>query len=742
MQPIKLTRNKPVDLQIETDPVCKMKVTPESAARSFIHKEKTYYFCAVSCLNRFKQTPDKFLETEVLQPAEESSEIEYTCPMHPEIEQIGFGMCPLCGMALEPKTFTLEEDTNEIDEMSRRFWISVALTTPIFAIAMSEMFIHLPIWTVYLQLILATPVVIYCGKPFFERGLDSIKNKSPNMFTLISIGVGVAFIYSVVRLFFPNAQHSVYFEACAVIITLVLLGQILELRARSQTNTALRELLELSPKTAHILFDDGTEADIPLEDVLVGAKLRVRANEKIPVDGVVLEGKSSVDESTISGEAMPVYKESGGKLIGGTLNLQGSFVMKAERIGRDTMLSQIVQMVSEAQRSKAPIQGLADRVSSYFVPIVVFIAILTFTIWAILGNPLFGVICAVSVLIIACPCALGLATPMSIMVGTGRGAKSGVLVRNAEALQILEKIDVLVVDKTGTLTAGKPIVVAITANSDKKEDEILRIAASIEKLSEHPLAHAIVKESERRNLQLMEINDFESTTGKSVSGNSEIGKIKVGRISQIEKNKTANTIVEVAVNETIIGVIEIADTIKKSAKEAIQSLKDQGIEIVMLTGDNKSVAETVAKNLEIDKFESGMLPQNKANFIKDLQAKGKIVAMAGDGVNDAVALTQANVGIAMASGTDIAIESSDITLINGDLLGILRARNLSKATMKNIRQNLFFAFAYNFLGVPIAAGILFPVFGMLLSPMIASVAMTFSSVSVIANALRLRNTKL
>jgi P-type Cu+ transporter len=740
MEPIKLTRNKPVELQIETDPVCKMKVTPESAAGSFVYQNKTFYFCAVSCLNRFKQTPDKYLEDKEIKQVSEEVEAEYTCPMHPEIVKIGFGMCPLCGMALEAKTFTLHEDTSEIDEMSRRFWISVVLTIPVFVIAMSEMFVHLPVWTVYLQMILATPVVVYCGKPFFERGLDSIKNKSPNMFTLISIGAGVAFIYSVVRLFLPNAQHSVYFEASAVIITLVLLGQILELRARSQTNTALRELLELSPKTAHVLFEDGTEADIPLEDVQVGSKLRVRANEKIPVDGVVLEGKSSVNESSISGEAMPVYKEIGGKLIGGTLNLQGSFVMKAEKIGRDTMLSNIVQMVSEAQRSKAPIQGLADKVSSYFVPIVVLTAILTFAIWAILGNPIFGVVCAVSVLIIACPCALGLATPMSIMVGTGRGAKSGVLVRNAESLQLLEKIDVLVVDKTGTLTSGKPTVVRIIANSifQISEDEILELAASLEKLSEHPLANAIVREAESRRLQFKTVENFESETGKGVSGLVEGKTIKV----QSSKSESSNTTIEVLVNEEIVGVIEIADTIKDSAKVAIESLKSQNIEVVMLTGDNKSVAEVVAKTLGIDNFEAGMLPQDKANYIKNLQAKGKIVAMAGDGVNDSVALTQADVGIAMATGTDIAIESSDITLINGDLSGILRARNLSKATMKNIRQNLFFAFAYNFLGVPIAAGILFPIFGMLLSPMIASAAMTFSSVSVIANALRLRNAKL
>jgi P-type Cu+ transporter len=738
MQPIKLTRNKPVEIQIEIDPVCKMKVTPESAVGNFVFKDKTYYFCAVSCLNRFKQTPEKYLEPYITQQVNEKTEVEYTCPMHPEIVQNGFGMCPICGMALEPKTFSLQEDTSELDEMTRRFWISTILTLPVFAIAMSEMFVHLPSWTIYLQLILSIPIVFYCGKPFFERGIDSIKNKSPNMFTLISIGVGVAFIYSVVRLFFVNAQHSVYFEASAVIITLVLLGQILELRARSQTNTALRELLELSPKTAHVLFNDGTEAELLLEDVQLGAKIRVRANEKIPVDGVVLEGKSSVDESSISGEAMPVFKEIGAKLIGGTLNLQGSFVMKAEKIGRDTMLSNIVQMVSEAQRSKAPIQGLADKVSSYFVPIVVFTAILTLAIWSIIGNPIFGIVCSVSVLIIACPCALGLATPMSIMVGTGRGAKSGVLVRNAESLQMLEKIDVLIVDKTGTLTSGKPRVVSVSTKSSLDENEVLRFAASLEKFSEHPLANAIVKEAESRNLELKSIENFESETAKGVSGLIE------GKIIRIQsaKAESSNTAVEIVVNGEIVGVIEIADTIKDSAKTAIASLRSQNIEVVMLTGDNKSVAEFVAKQVGIESFQAEVLPQDKANYIKELQAKGKIVAMAGDGVNDAVALTQADVGIAMATGTDIAIESSDITLINGDLSGILRARNLSKAVMRNIRQNLFFAFAYNFLGVPIAAGILYPFFGMLLSPMIASAAMTFSSVSVIANALRLRNARL
>ncbi len=745
---VQLGRKKPVEIVIETDVVCGMKVTPESSAGNYFYNGKTYYFCAVGCLNRFKQTPDKYLQPQEKQQVTENSEVEYTCPMHPEIVQIGFGMCTKCGMALEPKTFTLAEDSTESDDMTRRFLVSLAFTLPIFLLSMSEMFVHIPSWSVWIQFILSLPVIIYGGFPFFQRGIDSIKHKSPNMFTLIAIGVGTAFIYNIIALFFPqvfpqvfhshNGNIGVYFEAATVIITLVLLGQILELRAGKQTKTALKEILQLSPKNAHVIFDDGTEADLPIDELQIGAKLRVRANEKIPIDGVILSGQSSVDESMISGEAMPIFKETGAKIIGGTFNQQGSFVMQVEKIGRETLISQIVQMIGEAQRTKAPIQNLADKVATYFVPSVIFTAIFTLIIWTFFGNIVFGFVCAVAVLIIACPCALGLATPMSVMVGTGNGAKNGVLTKNAEALQMLEKIDVLVVDKTGTLTVGKPKITAIKPFDNFTENEVLQIAASLETLSEHPLADAITHEATARNLQFSKVENFQSITGKGVSGeiNGKICKI------QNAKLKIQNTNVEVIVNDQVIGIIELADTIKTSAKETIEELKKLGIEIVMLTGDNKSVADFIASQIGIEQIFANVLPADKANIIKDLQLQGKIVAMAGDGVNDAVALTQSNVGIAMANGTDIAIESADIVLINGDLRGILRSINLSKAVMKNIKQNLFFAFAYNLLGVPLAAGLLYPVFGMILSPMIASLAMTFSSVSVISNALRLRNAKL
>jgi P-type Cu+ transporter len=747
---VQLSRKKPVEVVIETDVVCGMKVTPETSAGNSVYNGKTYYFCAVGCLNRFKQTPDKYLQPQPIQQVTKTSEIEFTCPMHPEIVQIGFGMCPKCGMALEPKTFTLQEDTTEFDDMKHRFWISLVFTLPIFLLSMSEMFVHIPSWSVWIQFILAIPVVSYCGFPFFERGVQSIKHKSPNMFTLIAVGVGTAFIYSTIALFFPqvfpqvfhshNGTVGVYFEAASVIITLVLLGQILELKARSQTNTALKEILQLSPKHAHVIFDDETETDLPIDELQIGAKLRVRANEKIPIDGVILNGQSSVDESMISGEAMPVFKEIGAKVIGGTFNQQGSFVMKVEKTGSDTLLSQIVQMVSEAQRSKAPIQNLADKVAAYFVPAVILTAILTFAIWVFFGNIVFGFVCAVAVLIIACPCALGLATPMSIMVGTGNGAKNGVLTKNAESLQMLENIDVLVVDKTGTLTEGKPKITAIQVLSDLNENEILRVAASLETLSEHPLANAITHEAKSRNLQLSTVTNFESITGKGISGeiDAKICKIQNSKL----KTQNYNTNVEVVLNDERIGVIEISDKIKISAKETVAELKKLGIEIIMLTGDNKSAADFIARQIGIETVFAEVMPADKANIIKDLQLQGKIVAMTGDGVNDAIALTQSNVGIAMSNGTDIAVESADIVLINGDLGGILRAINLSKATMRNIKQNLFFAFAYNLLGVPLAAGVLYPFFGIILSPMIASLAMTFSSVSVIGNALRLRNVKL
>jgi P-type Cu+ transporter len=754
------------------DPVCGMTVSPEMSAGKYDYKGKTYYFCSMSCLKKFEQNPEQYLQPTKKTVINSSENVEYTCPMHPQIVQIGPGSCPICGMALEPKMVSLDDTPDaELANMTRRFWISLALTIPVFALAMLEMFpsfqqIISPKISLWIQFIFTLPVVLWGGFPFFERGFASIKNLSPNMFTLIAIGTSAALIYSVIGLFFPqlfpstlrghSGEISVYFEAAAVITTLVLLGQVLELRARSQTNSALKELLGLAPKTAHVILDNGTEEEFSLDDVLVGTKLRVRANEKIPVDGVVLEGQSSVDESMISGEPIPVLKESRAKVVGGTLNGSGSFIMKAEKVGSETMIAQIVQMVGEAQRSKAPIQNLADKVSFFFVPTVILTAIITLAVWTFFGNFVFGFACAVAVLIIACPCALGLATPMSIMVGTGRGAKSGVLVKKADALEALEKIDTLVVDKTGTLTEGKPRLQKVVAFTDSGEDEVLKISAALEKMSEHPLASAIVKGAE--NLTLPKVENFESLTGKGIIGEIDGKKYLIGNRKLLEENglifsetittqaeesrNDGQTVMFVASEKEIIGFLGVADTIKDSAKEAIENLTKAGIEVIMLTGDNQTTAEAVGKKLGITKLFAEVLPEDKANIIRDLQAKRKIVGMAGDGVNDAPALAQANVGIAMATGTDAAIESSDITLIHGDLRGILRAINLSKATLKNIRQNLFFAFAYNLLGVPIAAGILYPAFGILLSPMLASAAMTFSSVSVIANALRLRNLEL
>ncbi len=758
-------------LGTEIDPVCGMSVNPETSAGKYDYKDKTYYFCSTGCLGKFKNDPESFLSPRPLHK-NLPDDVEYTCPMHPEIVRIGPGACPICGMALEPRIVSLDDRPDaELGNMTRRFWTCLVLTVPVFALAMLEMLPSFenvfPIrFSLWVQFLLATPVVLWGGFPFFERGWASIKNVRPNMFTLIAIGTGAAWIYSVVGLLFPglfpasfrghSGEVSLYFEAAAVITTLVLLGQVLELRARSQTNSALKELLGLAPKTARVIRNDGTEQEISLVEVQVGAKLRVRANEKIPVDGVVLEGQSSVDESMISGEPIPVLKESGAKVVGGTLNGSGSFVMQAERVGSETLLAQIVQMVGEAQRSKAPIQNLADRVSLYFVPAVILTAIVTLVIWALFGNFVFGFACAVAVLIIACPCALGLATPMSIMVGTGRGAQSGVLIKKADALEALEKIDTLVVDKTGTLTEGKPRLQRVVVTADLAEKDVLRISAALEKLSEHPLAAAIVNGA--KDLTLPKIENFQSVTGKGVIGEVEGKKYLLGNQTLLIENGlklseniqtqaedlrlNGQTVMFVASGIEIIGLLAVADTIKDSAKEAIESLNREGIETIMLTGDNRTTANAVGKNLGIAKIFAEVLPEDKANVIKKLQAEGKIVGMAGDGVNDAPALAQANVGIAMATGTDVAIESSDITLIHGDLRGLVRARNLSIATMRNIRQNLFFAFAYNLLGVPIATGILYPFFGILLSPMIASAAMTFSSVSVIGNALRLRNLKL
>jgi Cu+-exporting ATPase len=766
---IKISRKKVADTDFEaqTDPVCKMLVQPDSAAAKFDYQGKTFYFCAVSCQNKFRQNPELFLHPETKPAAmAENSEDIYTCPMHPEIEQIGPGTCPKCGMALEPKIVSLEDKPDpEYLDMKRRFWISALLTLPVFALAMLEMlpdfhaFIN-PKISLWIQFLLATPVVLWGGFPFFERGAQSIKNASPNMFTLIAIGTGAAYFYSLFALFFPqlfpDTMHNshthlvgAYFEAAAVITTLVLLGQVLELRARSQTSSSLKELLGLAPNTATVVYVDGSEAEIALKDVQIGATLRVKANEKIPTDGVILSGETTIDESMVTGEPIAIEKVTGDKVIGGTINGKRTFLMRAEKVGRDTLLANIVQMVGEAQRSRAPIQRLADAVSAYFVPIVVLVAIVAFVVWLFSGSLASAIVAAVSVLIIACPCALGLATPMSIMVGTGKGAKNGVLVKKAEALEILEKVNTIVVDKTGTLTEGKPMLQSVVGKDELRitKDEILQFAASLEKSSEHPLAEAIVKAAQEKGLKLLEVSDFQSITGVGLIGKVDRKSVKVQKPQT--KNQTieelqnqGQTVVEVSVNDEIIGFLGIADKIKDSAKEAIEKLHQQNIKVVMMTGDNQKTAESVAKQLKIDQIFAEVLPAQKAEKVKELQSQGYIVAMAGDGVNDAPALAQANVGIAMGTGTDVAINSADITLLKGNLNGILKAQKLSQATMKNIRQNLFFAFIYNFIGVPIAAGVLFPVFGILLSPMLASLAMTFSSVSVITNALRLRNLKL
>jgi Cu+-exporting ATPase len=764
------------------DPVCGMSVAPETAAGKHEYNGETFYFCSNGCLNKFKQNPQNFLEKkqEEKQQATTSEGVEYTCPMHPEILQIGPGTCPKCGMALEPKVLSLDDAPDpEYVDMKRRFWISAVLTVPIFALAMAEMLpnfnaLFSPKTSLWIQFVLATPVVLWGGFPFFVRGWQSIGNRSPNMFTLIAIGTGAAYLFSLFALFFSDLfpasmrdAHtgliSAYFEAAAVITTLVLLGQVLELRARSQTSSAIKELLGLAPETAIVVFDDGTESEIALKDVQIGASLRVKANEKIPTDGAITEGETSVDESMVTGESIPVEKTAGDKVIGGTINGRRGFVMKAEKVGSDTLLAQIVRMVSEAQRSRAPIQRLADVVSGYFVPAVIVVAIVAFIVWLIFGSFAYALVAAVSVLIIACPCALGLATPMSIMVGTGHGAKNGVLVKKAEALEILEKVNTIVVDKTGTLTEGKPRLQSIITNYESRitEDELLKLVASLEKSSEHPLAESIVEGAKEKGIELLKPENFESVTGKGVFGKVDGKKIKIGNSDfvlgkkSVEKSDLTDgfnkaeqlqtdgqTVMFVSIDDEFAGLIGVADSVKQTAKSAIDELHKQNIEVIMMTGDNAKTAEAVAKKLNIDQVFAGVLPEQKAAKVKELQAQGKIVAMAGDGVNDAPALAQANIGIAMGTGTDVAIESADITLLKGDLHGILKAKKLSEATMSNIRQNLFFAFIYNLVGVPIAAGILFPFIGLLLSPMIASAAMTFSSVSVILNALRLRNLKL
>ena len=807
----------------EKDPVCGMEVSPESAKYKFVHQGKTYYFCSAHCLEKFRTNPEQYVKSPVLPltpttvhtPTQKpalgakyvcpmcpevsktgpgacpkcgmalepdipiaASKVEYTCPMHPEIVRPGPGSCPICGMALEPRTVSAREEENpELRDMSRRFWISLILTVPLVLIDMAHM---LPGmfgqhalsggWIPWLELLLASPVVLWGGWPFFERGWASIVNRSTNMFTLIAMGTGVAYLFSFIATLFPqlfpeslrmmNGRPAVYFEAAAAITALVLLGQVLELRARSRTSLAIRALLDLSPKTARLLKPDGSEIDIPLEQVSPGDKLRIRPGEKVPVDGFVLEGTSNIDESMITGESIPVQKGANARVIGATVNGSGSLVMQAERVGSETLLAQIVQLVSQAQRSRAPIQRLADRVSAYFVPAVIAIALITFFAWFIFGpEPRLAkaLVNAVAVLIIACPCALGLATPMAIMVGTGRGAHGGVLIKNAEALELMEKVNTLVVDKTGTLTQGRPELMSVETLPEFDQSELVRMVASVERNSEHPLASATVRAAEENHLALADAHEFHYIPGKGVSsivegrlilaGNGALLKEAGISTDQLEKQaeplrQAGQTAIVIAIDRKPAGVFGIADPIKPGATQAIRQLKAQGLNVVMLTGDNRATAQAVARQLGIEEVEAEVLPDKKSEMISRLQRNGRIVAMAGDGINDAPALAQAHVGIAMGTGTDVAIESGGITLVKGDLAGIVRARKLSQAVMRNIRQNLFFAFIYNSIGVPIAAGVLYPFFGILLSPIIAAAAMSFSSVSVITNSLRLRNVRL
>jgi P-type Cu+ transporter len=752
------------------DPVCGMTVEPAEAAGSWVHEGKTYYFCNPSCLERFKADPRRYLTADDLSPApaqhagDAGAGVEYTCPMHPEVRQIGPGFCPKCGMALEPVSVTLaEQEGGELKDMTRRFVVSALLTVPIVV----SMFRPLPAAALFA---VATPVVLWGGWPFFVRGWASIRAASLNMFTLIALGTGAAYGYSVVATFAPQLfpasfrdHHGgigLYFEPAAVIVTLVLLGQVLELRARHQTGNAIRGLLRLTPTTARRVGADGVETDVPLEHVHVGDRLRVRPGEHVPVDGVVLEGGTTVDESMVTGESLPVRKGPGDGVTGGTVNGTGTFVMRAERVGSETLLARIVRLVGEAQRSRAPIQRLADTVSAWFVPAVVVVALASFIAWALFGPEprlTYALVNAIAVLIIACPCALGLATPMSIMVGTGRGATAGVLVRDAAALEAFEKVDTIVVDKTGTLTEGKPRVVTIEPADGFSSDELLGLAASVEQGSEHPLAGAIVTAARERAVRVTSATAFHSHTGTGVTavvqnrevalGNATLFRARGIDPAELERRAgplkaDAQTVVLVAVDGAPAGLIGIADPIKETTPHAIDALRGEGVRLMMVTGDSPATAEAVSRRLRIEVVEAGVLPERKAGIVRELQQAGHRVAMAGDGVNDAPALAQADVGIAMGTGTDIAMESAAVTLVKGDLRGVVRARRLSRATMRNIRQNLFFAFVYNLAGVPIAAGVLYPWFGLLLSPMIAAAAMTFSSVSVIANALRLRSAEL
>ncbi|WP_281493576.1 heavy metal translocating P-type ATPase [Ancylobacter koreensis] len=758
------------------DPVCGMEVDPHTATLKAEHKGLTYYFCAPGCRTKFIANPEKYLGDRA--PAEPVPEgTEYTCPMHPEIRQIGPGSCPICGMALEPLLVSLDSGPNhELIDMTRRFWIGLALTVPVFALEMGAHLVpalhHLvpPGVSSIIQLALATPVVLWAGWPFFVRGWQSLVTRNLNMFTLIAIGTGVAYLYSLVAVFAPglfpaafrgaDGTVAVYFEAAAVITVLVLLGQVLELRAREQTSGAIRALLDLAPKTALRINADESEEEIALDQVGVGDRLRVRPGEKVPADGIVVEGRSAVDESLVTGESMPVTKGEGDGVIGGTLNRSGGLVIRAEKIGRDTMLARIVQMVSQAQRSRAPIQRLADRIAGWFVPMVVACAVLAFLAWAVFGPEprlAHALIAAVAVLIIACPCALGLATPMSIMVGVGRGAQMGVLIRDAEALERLEKVDTLVVDKTGTLTEGAPSVTAIVTAEGFEDAGALRLAAAVERLSEHPLARAIVTAAQERGIDLPKVRGFDSPVGKGAYGLVEGKRVVIGSAAFLkelgidaaplegradELRREGASAIFLAVNGTPAAAIAIADPVKATTPQALADLAAEGIRVVMLTGDNRTTAQAVARRLGIGEVEAEVAPDEKAAVVARLKREGRVVAMAGDGVNDAPALASADVGIAMGTGTDVAIESAGVTLLRGDLTGIVTARRLSQATMRNIRQNLFFAFLYNGAGVPIAAGVLYPVFGLLLSPMVAALAMALSSVSVIGNALRLRAVKL
>jgi Cu+-exporting ATPase len=761
-----------------TDPVCGMRVDPHKTQHRAAHQGRPYYFCSAGCQAKFTAAPDKYLapQADKKAPASVPPGTIYTCPMHQQIRQPGPGTCPICGMALEPELVTADAGPNrELIDMKRRFWIGLALALPVFVLEMGSHVLNLHMLigetlSNWIQLILATPVVLWAGWPFFVRGWQSLVTRHLNMFTLVAMGTGVAWGYSIVatlapQLFPPSFRGAdgavaVYFEAAAVITVLVLLGQVLELRAREQTSGAIRALLDLAPKTARRVKADGNDEEVSLDVVAVGDRLRVRPGEKVPVDGVLVDGRSSLDESMVTGESMPVTKEAGAKLIGGTLNQTGAFVMRAEKVGRDTMLSQIVQMVATAQRSRAPIQRLADQVSGWFVPAVIAVAIIAFTAWAMFGpEPRFayGLVAGVTVLIIACPCALGLATPMSIMVGVGRGAQAGVLIKNAEALERMERVNTLVVDKTGTLTEGKPKVVAIVPAESIGETELLRLAASVERASEHPLARAIVEAAAERKIPLIDVTDFDSPTGKGALGTVEGRRVALGNarflaglnISTTALDSDAErlrqdgaTAIYVAAGDKVAGVIAIADPVKATTSEALKALTAEGVRVVTLTGDNKTTAQAVARRLGIADIEAEVLPDQKSAVVEKFRRDGRVVAMAGDGVNDAPALAAADVGIAMGTGTDVAIESAGVTLLKGDLTGIVRARRLSAATMGNIRQNLFLAFVYNAAGVPIAAGVLYPWFGILLSPIIAAAAMALSSVSVISNALRLRHVRL